>query len=59
MREEDCEAHSCATIEGLEKTKCTRKCVSQQCYNELYAWDEVLIVKCSVPDSLATCIENF
>ena len=44
MREEDCEAHSCATIEGLEKTKCTRKCVSQQCYNELYVWDEVLIV---------------
>ena len=39
--EKECETKECQGVFGLELTKCTRKCISQVCYDELYAWDEV------------------
>lgn len=39
--EKDCETKTCQGFVGLELTKCTRQCISQLCYNELYAWDEL------------------
>ncbi|XP_068729159.1 uncharacterized protein [Montipora capricornis] len=39
--EKDCEATKCQGHGGLELIKCTRKCISQLCYDELYAWDEL------------------
>lgn len=39
--EKDCETITCQGFVGFELTKCTRKCISQFCYNELYAWDEL------------------
>ena len=42
--ERDCESKSCGSLDGLERVKCTRQCVSRSCYDELYAWDEVRII---------------
>lgn len=39
--EKDCETNKCQSLVGLELIKCTRQCISQACYDELYAWDEV------------------
>ncbi|XP_020915439.1 uncharacterized protein LOC110252918 [Exaiptasia diaphana] len=39
--ERECETRSCLDLIGLEQIKCTRKCVSEACYSELYAWDEL------------------
>lgn len=39
--EKECETKECQGVFGLELTKCTRQCISQGCYDELYAWDEV------------------
>lgn len=39
--EKQCERNKCQGLGGLELTKCTRKCISQSCYDELYAWDEL------------------
>lgn len=39
--EKDCETITCQGFVGFELTKCKRKCISQFCYNELYAWDEL------------------
>ncbi|RMX54988.1 hypothetical protein pdam_00016176 [Pocillopora damicornis] len=42
--EKDCETITCQGFVGFELTKCKRKCISQFCYNELYAWDEANFV---------------
>ena len=39
--EKECETKECKGVFGLELTKCTRQCISQVCYDEMYAWDEV------------------
>jgi len=39
--EKDCETNKCQSLVGLELIKCTRQCISQACYDELYAWDEL------------------
>lgn len=39
--EKECESKECQGVFGLELTKCTRQCISQVCYDELYAWDEL------------------
>ncbi|CAH3150527.1 unnamed protein product [Porites evermanni] len=39
--EKGCEVNQCKDLFGLELIKCTRKCISQTCYDELYAWDEL------------------
>ncbi|KAL9953011.1 hypothetical protein ACROYT_G040358 [Oculina patagonica] len=39
--EKDCETKKCQGVYGLELIKCTRQCISQVCYDELYAWDEL------------------
>lgn len=45
--EKQCERNKCQGLGGLELTKCTRKCISQSCYDELYAWDEVRGMTCN------------
>ncbi|KAJ7384072.1 hypothetical protein OS493_024086 [Desmophyllum pertusum] len=39
--EKECGTKKCQGFVGLELTKCTRQCISQACYDELYAWDEL------------------
>ncbi|EAT43363.1 AAEL005183-PA [Aedes aegypti] len=31
----------CLTLEGIEKTRCVRECVSPSCYKEIYKFDEL------------------
>lgn len=40
--ESSCE-HSvaCNNQEGVDKVKCTRKCISNSCYQDIYAFDEL------------------
>lgn len=40
--ERECREDKCGNVEdGLQKDICIRKCVSFDCYQEIYAWNEV------------------
>ena len=40
---QQCESSSaCHAVYGLDQTRCTRRCMSADCYDELYAHDEVI-----------------
>lgn len=41
----DCEnSQNCQGLFGLEHTKCARLCMSETCYQEIYAHDEVCLL---------------
>lgn len=41
--EASCE-HSakCEEIDGIDKVRCVRRCISKSCYSDIYAFDEVI-----------------
>ncbi|XP_028403820.1 uncharacterized protein LOC114526423 [Dendronephthya gigantea] len=42
LEEERCHnVDECQLKKGLDKEKCVRTCVSKQCYDELYSWNEL------------------
>ncbi|XP_058123517.1 uncharacterized protein LOC131294680 [Anopheles ziemanni] len=40
--ESACEqSYRCATLDGIERTRCVRECMSPSCYQEIYKFDEL------------------
>ena len=56
-REKECETKKCSSLVGLELTRCTRQCLSQTCYDELYAWDEVRKWSCNLIPGFALLLD--
>ena len=55
LKKLDCERNTCSHLTGESRMNCQYKCISEQCYHEIYGHDEVVLllhsVSCRAPCS--------